>query len=141
MTMIIVASIFVSLAYLTTLWKLSPYWYEITLGYDGIVDLIFGSSMTLLFATSPSFIALMTGATTGLIFGLILIGAKKINGYRKIGINRRAGYKVSFFTTFYPPTETYESLAIKCFSFVGTSTKIAATAMWKSFRNKQVTVP
>ncbi len=140
MVMIITASIFVSLAYLTTLWKLSPYWYEITLGYDGIVDLIFGSSMTLLFAMSPSFIALMTGATTGLIFGLVLMGAKQVNGYRKIGINR-AGYKVSFFTTFYPATETYETLAIKCFSFVGISTKIATSAMWKSFKGKQVVVP
>lgn len=140
MGMIFMSSVLVSLGTLTTIWKLSPFWLELTLGYDGFVDLVVSLGMSMMFAMSPSFIALMVGSTTGLVFGLVLIVAKKTQGYRKVDRIYFSNMRPKMDSTHYDATHSYEDIVIMCSSFVGESVKVISSSVWKSFKSKKVGV-
>jgi hypothetical protein len=96
--------------------------------------------MSMMFAMSPSFIALMVGSTTGLVFGLVLIVAKKTQGYRKVDRIYFSNMRPKMDSTHYDATHSYEDIVIMCSSFVGESVKVISSSVWKSFKSKKVGV-
>ena len=92
-SLLLFTSVLSSLAFLTTLFRLSKKWTKRMLGYEVWVDAIIGGAITILFGLGGTVLGLMTGITTSLFFGLVLIIAKHLIGYSRYENKRWVDYE------------------------------------------------
>ena len=92
-SLLLFTSILSSMAFLTTLFRLSDKWTKRMLGYEVYVDAVVGILIAVYFGMSGSALAMLTGIVTSLFFGLVLYVAKHLMGWSKYEDGQWVEYK------------------------------------------------